>query len=252
MLISGGSRGYFLADRSSNDYPGRWDYFFGESCARGIERKSPLNFSHFLTTVLGEYTVRRSSMGDELVSDEYITPYCNVWIMSFFIPAAFDSVFCKSNGACSYIRTVYQSANQMSCLPLKPPPPHTPPKKIITLINQIWEIGTLLFFQHGQTDRLMRSYSASASGAFYLWAAAGIETKTIALWKYANPTNLTWPNQFKKLHGVPIWHTCWIHVSLWKCVGYEWSWYWMWDWKSVWVTWSCYYETIMHIYRKGC
>lgn len=67
----------------------------------GHWKKSPLNFSHFLTTVLGGYTVRRSSEGDELVSDEYITPYWNVWIMSFFFPEAFNSAFSKSNEACS-------------------------------------------------------------------------------------------------------------------------------------------------------
>lgn len=101
-------------------------------------KKSPLYFSHFLTTVLGEYTVRHSSVGDDLVSDEYITSYWNVWIMSFLFPAAFNSAFSKSNGACSYTRTVYQVANQKSCLLLK--------AKKITFINQIWEIGTLFVF----------------------------------------------------------------------------------------------------------
>lgn len=103
----------------------------------GHWKKSPLNFSHFLTTVLGEYTERCSSVGDELVSDEYITPYWNVCIMSFFFPAANDLDFSKSNGACSYTRTVHQFANQTSCLLLKP-------KNIYMIINQIWDIGTLL------------------------------------------------------------------------------------------------------------
>lgn len=52
---------------------------------------------------------------------------------------------------------------------------------MIALVNQIWKIGLLLlFFQHGQADSLTQSNWASASGAFYLWAAAGIKTKTIA------------------------------------------------------------------------
>lgn len=86
----------------------------GWKLCEGHWKKSPLNFSHFVTTVLGEYTVRCSSGQDELVSDEYITPYWNVWIMSFFFPGR--SVLSKSNAACSYTITVYQFAIQKTCL----------------------------------------------------------------------------------------------------------------------------------------
>lgn len=88
----------------------------GWKLREGHRKKSPLNFSHFLTTVLGEYTVRRSSVGDELVSDEYITPYWSVWVMSFFSAAASGSAFSQSNAACSHTRAVYQIANRKACL----------------------------------------------------------------------------------------------------------------------------------------
>lgn len=85
----------------------------------GHWKKSPLNFSHFLTTVLGEYTVRRSSAGDELVSDEYITPYWNVWIMSFSFPRRHSIQFSLNQmKLVLYTRTVYQVANQKLCLPV--------------------------------------------------------------------------------------------------------------------------------------
>lgn len=120
----------------------------GWKLCEGHWKKSPLNFSLFLTTVLGEHTVRRSSVGDELVSDEYITPYWNVWIMSFFSPAAFDSDFSKSNAACPYTATVYQVANRKSCLPLNRGGKKSP---------SLFRYGKLAIELH----------------LLYLWAAAG-------------------------------------------------------------------------------